>query len=315
MGFFLVRHRRARVFFVIEVLPRVRVDVEERFLQQERFAAQHSVLEVYQAFRVECLAVVAGLEMQMGSRRAARRAAQSDDLPRFDPLVRLYQAFRQVAVVGFQAVVVADDYQIAVAAVVVGRHAHSPAERRINRVARLQRQVHSLVLASSPRAVSAVRVYSAFVGAVVALGRVHQVDDHRVGHRRHVYVRVGKQVAHVPEFLEDGLVFHHFAVADVFPRVVAVKHYQQRVVFRRKRVHHNQFVRVERRLYLFGFQAQAQGRQRVGGRGFGRGQRRKPRRFFLRRGRQYRQRGRQCKAVFLHGHRFFSSSAAASSAS
>ena len=43
---------------VVEVLPRVRIDAEERFLQQERFSAQDAVLEVDQPFGVERLAVI-----------------------------------------------------------------------------------------------------------------------------------------------------------------------------------------------------------------------------------------------------------------
>ena len=100
---------------VFEILSGVGVDAEERLLQEEGLAAQRSVLEVDQAFGVERLSVVAGLEVEMRSRRPARRPAQTDDLPRLDPLVGFHQTFRQVAVVGLQPVVVADNDLFAVA--------------------------------------------------------------------------------------------------------------------------------------------------------------------------------------------------------
>ena len=39
--------------FVVEILRCVGVDVEKRFFQQERFATENAVLEVYQSFGVE----------------------------------------------------------------------------------------------------------------------------------------------------------------------------------------------------------------------------------------------------------------------
>lgn len=138
-----------------EVLPGVRVDAEERFFQQEGLAAQQSVLEVDEPLGVERLPVIAGLEMQVRPRAAPRRAAQTDDLPGLDPLVGLDHALRKVPVVGFQPVVVADDDQVAVAALVIFRNTHAAAERGVDRVAHLERQVDALMLAPPALAVFA----------------------------------------------------------------------------------------------------------------------------------------------------------------
>ena len=85
---------------IVEILPGIGVDAEEGFFQQEGFAAQDAVLEVDQPFGVESLPVVAGFEMQVRACRATRRAAQSDDVPGLDPLVRFHEPLREVAVVG-----------------------------------------------------------------------------------------------------------------------------------------------------------------------------------------------------------------------
>ena len=168
--------------------------------------------------------------MQMRTRRASRRAAQTDDLSRFDPLIRLDHALRKMAVIGLQPVVVADDDQIAVPALVVFRDSHPAAECGVNRIARLERQIDALMLAATARTVLAARMHRALIRAVVAGQRVDQVDDHRLGHRRHVYLLVGEERLRIPVFLEDGAVLGHFAVADVFPCVVAVEHHLHRVV-------------------------------------------------------------------------------------
>ena len=199
----------------------------------------------------------------MGTRRTARRTAQTDDLPRLDPLVGFHQTFRQVAVIGLQPVVVADDHQIAVAALVVLRDAHAAAEGGVYRIAHLQRQVHALVLAPAPRAVFAARVYRTLIGAMVAGQRVDEVDHHRFGHSRHVDLLVGKERRRVPVFLENRAVFGHLAVEDVFPAVVAVQYHLHGVVFRGQGVEHGQAVGVEDGLDFRGTEAQAQRRHRI----------------------------------------------------
>ena len=195
--------------------------------------------------------------MQVRPRAAPRRAAQADDLPGLDPLVGFDHALRKVPVVGLQPVVVADDDQVAVAALVIFRNTHAAAERGVDRVARLERQVDALMLAPPPRAVFAARVHRTLVGAVVARDRVHQVDDHRFGHRRHVHLLVGEERCRIPVFLEDGAVLGYLAVADVFPRVVAVKHHLYGVVARVERVDGHHVVGVENRLDLLGLEPQA----------------------------------------------------------
>ena len=99
---------------VLEILSGFRVDAEERLFQQECLTAQQPLLEVDQALGIERLTVIAGLEMEVRPVLAARGAAQADHLARLDPLPGLDLAFRQVAVVSLQAVVVANDDQIAV---------------------------------------------------------------------------------------------------------------------------------------------------------------------------------------------------------
>lgn len=113
------------------------------------------------------------------------------------------------------------------------------------------------MLAPPPRAVFATRVHRTLVGAVVARDRVHQVDDHRFGHRRHVHLLVGEERCRIPVFLEDGAVLGYLAVADVFPRVVAVKHHLYGVVARIERVDGHHVVGVENRLDLLGLEPQA----------------------------------------------------------
>lgn len=73
---------------------------------------------------------------------------------------------RHGGVVGFQPVVVADDHQVAVAALVVFRDAHTAAESGVNRIAHLERQVDALVLASAARTVFAARMRSPDRGSV-----------------------------------------------------------------------------------------------------------------------------------------------------
>ena len=62
----------------------------------------------------------------------------------------------------------------------------------------------------------------------------------------------------VPVLLEDRAVLRHGAVADIFPRVVAVENDVEGVVARVERVDDRQAVRIERRLDLLALEAQAQ---------------------------------------------------------
>ena len=199
----------------------------------------------------------------MRSRRPARRTAQTDDLPRLDPLVGFHQTFRQVAVVGLQPVVMADDHQVAVTAPVVLRDAYAAAEGGVNRVACLERQIHALMLAPASRTVFAARVHRTLIGAVVAGQRVDEVDHHRFGHFRHVDLLVGKERRRVPVFLENRAVFGHLAVEDVFPRIVAVQDHLHGVVFRGEGVEHGQAVGVENGLDLRGPETEAQRRHGI----------------------------------------------------
>ena len=75
---------------VFEVLPGVRMDVRRTiFLSRKVSRRSVAVLEVDQPLGVERLPVVAGLEMEMRAGAASRRAAQTDDLSRLDPFVRV----------------------------------------------------------------------------------------------------------------------------------------------------------------------------------------------------------------------------------
>lgn len=62
---------------VVEVLPGVGVDAQERALEQEDLAVEDAALEVDQPLGVERLPVVAGLEVQVGSGGTPGGAAQA----------------------------------------------------------------------------------------------------------------------------------------------------------------------------------------------------------------------------------------------
>ncbi len=202
--------------------------------------------------------------MEVRPRAAARGAAQADHLARLDPLPGLDLALRQVAVVSLQAVVVAYDDQVAVAPLVVLRDAHAAAERGVDRIADLARQVDALVLATAAGTVLAVRMRLAHIGTVVAAQRVHQFDHHRSGHGRHIDLLIGKEGRRVPVLLENGAVLGDLAVADVFPGIVAVEHHLHGVVVRGKRVDHRQTVGRQGRFDVFALKTQPELRDRVG---------------------------------------------------
>lgn len=56
---------------VVEILPGVGVDAQERPFEQENLPVEDAALEVDQPFGIERLAVVAGLEVEMRSGRTA----------------------------------------------------------------------------------------------------------------------------------------------------------------------------------------------------------------------------------------------------
>ena len=140
--------------------------------------------------------------------------------PASTPLVGLDEPLGEVAVVGLQPVVVADDDQVAVAAHRL-RDAHAAAEGGVDRVAHLERQIDPLVAASPAHAELAARIDRTLVGIVESRRGVHEGDDHRLGNvgLRHAAVR--EERFRIPVLLEDRAVLSHFAVADVFPGVVA----------------------------------------------------------------------------------------------
>ena len=101
-------------------------------------------------------------------------------------------------------------------------------------------------------------MHRALIGTVVAGQRIHEVDDHRFGHARHIDFPVREERRRVPVFLEDGAVLGDLAVADVFPRIVAVKNHLHGVVVRCEGVDHSQPVGVEDGFDLRGPQPQLQ---------------------------------------------------------
>ena len=192
----------------------------------------------------------------MRSGRTARRTAQSDDLPRLDPLVRLDEPFGEVAVIGLQSVVMADDDQVAIPPDGL-RDAHAAAEGGIDRVAHAERQIDALMPPSAAQAELAARIDRTFVGIMESRGRVHERHDDRFGNVGFRDAAVREERLRVPVFFEDRAVLRHLAVADVFPRVVAEQDDVEGLVARIERVDHRQGFRVERRADLLALHAAA----------------------------------------------------------
>ena len=207
--------------------------------------------------------------MEVRARRPSRRTAQTDNLSRLDPLVGLDQTLREVAVVGLQSVVVADDDQIAVSAAVVLRDAHPAAEGRIDGVAHLQRQVDALMGAAAAQAVTSARMGRTLVGAVVALRRVDQLEHHRRGHLGQIGILVGEERLRIPILLEDGAVARYFTVAHIAPRIVAVEDDEERLVARIERIDDGRVAHVGHRLDFHPAQTLAQFGHRIRRRPFG----------------------------------------------
>ena len=251
--------------FVVEILPRIRIDAEERFFEQECFAAKNAVFEVDQPLGVERMAVVTGFEVQVRACRTACRSAQTDDLARLDPLVRLDQTFCEVAVISLQPIVVADDDQVAVTSVIILRYAYTTAECGVDRVTGFQRQVDSLMLTATPRSEFSVRVDASLIGAMVTRYGIEQRDDDRLRQLVHIDLSIRKESCRAPVFLENRTVFGYLAVKDVFPRVVAVKNHPQGGIARVEGVDDRQIVRVGIRQNLFALEAQTESGDGIGG--------------------------------------------------
>ena len=134
----------------------VRVDAEIVLFDSIERIAQSACLEIDKSLWVKRLAVIANLEMQMRARATARVAALADNLARFHNLTHLHITCRQVRIVGFKSVGVAQNNQVSVSAraLRVFRHTHLAVESGAHWVANLKFDVGAVVVASFAETVS-----------------------------------------------------------------------------------------------------------------------------------------------------------------
>ena len=166
-----------------------------------------------------------------------------------------------MAVVGLQAVLVADHDEVAVALVIRG-HAHAAVERRHHGRARLERQVHALV--APPVAEAEAGEDLGRVGAHEGARGVHQADA--VAQRKAVQRGLERIDGVGHPVLDEGVVpLHLLEILDVVPGVVVPQDEQQPAVVDVQRVHVGTLALLEQAL-LGG--EPGRDAQRVGRRGF-----------------------------------------------
>ena len=82
--------------------------------------SEGSGLEIYQPRRVEGIAAIAGLKVEMGACRPAGVSSEGNGVAGVDPLSRLNQTARKVAVIGLQPVCMTDDHEVSVPSDMLG---------------------------------------------------------------------------------------------------------------------------------------------------------------------------------------------------
>ena len=71
----------------------MRVDVEIVFFQNKLLGTERPTFKVENTLRIEALAHIAGLEMEMGTSGASRRATITNQLTCLDDIAALNEAF------------------------------------------------------------------------------------------------------------------------------------------------------------------------------------------------------------------------------
>ena len=191
------------------------------FLKGKEPVPQGARLEIDQPLRVECIALVACLEMEMRAGRSPRGASEPYFLPGIHPVARLHLALGKVAVECLEAVFVTDDHKIAVSLEILRKPDFS-GKCRIDRGACLEREVNPLVPAAV--AVAERGIHLGLVRAFVFAQGVHypDVDFLRKVPEGHI-VRV--RLCLVPRRCEHLLEHDVRRVPPVFPCVVGQKYY------------------------------------------------------------------------------------------
>lgn len=117
------------------------------FLERKHCALKRAVLEVKDALRIESLAHVACLEMEMRPCAAACATAIANEGTGANGVAHIDEVFLQVAIVGLNSVVVPDDNEIAIPAALFGGHdnTHHAIEGSIDAVANMQGDVNTLM--------------------------------------------------------------------------------------------------------------------------------------------------------------------------
>ena len=250
------------VVLLVERLGDVaRAGVEIAAAQHEDVLAQLALLVVRDPLRIEGVALVARLEVEVRAGGAAGGTTQADLVARMHPVAHLDLSLRKMAVVGLQAVLVADHDEVAVALVIRG-HAHAAVECRHHGRARPERQVHALV--APPVAVAEAGEDLGAVGAHERARGVHQADA--VAQRKAVQRGLERIDGIGDPVLDEGLVpLHLLEILDVVPGMVVPQDEQQPAVVDVQRVHVDTLALPE--LARLGGES-GRDAQRVGRRGF-----------------------------------------------
>ena len=119
---------------------------------EERALEEGAVLDVDEAFGVEGVAAVEGLEMEMGTGGAARGAAKPDEVSGRHDVAGTHLPLGKMRVSRFEAVRMPDYNNVAVTPVISGQ-AHDAVERSRHGSARRNGNVHSGVIAAAPSAI------------------------------------------------------------------------------------------------------------------------------------------------------------------
>ena len=211
-----------RLLFGLSV---VRIDAEIVLLDREDGVAQSAVLEVDDALRVERLAHVSGLEVQMRPGAASGVAAVADYLASLDHLVGVDVVLGQMPVVGLEAVGVSQDNQIAVAARPSRKlgYAHLAVEGGPHRRPDGQRNVGASVGPCAPEGVA--RPHLADNGWHKRVQRVDQKNVDLVGYFAERQFLVCVNLFGVPMVVEVDAVEDRPPQAVIFPTEIVVKHY------------------------------------------------------------------------------------------
>lgn len=108
---------------------------------EQAIAMEFTGGEIEDHIGIEMFAVEAGLEMEMGGCGTSCASRETNWLPRFDPIARFHQVLGVVAINGFQAIVMADDDDIAISGIGFG-HSHQAIECGHDRIIGLRLNVH-----------------------------------------------------------------------------------------------------------------------------------------------------------------------------